>query len=108
MFIPILNSPVLHVISFGASAEKIPSQKQEKQMKNDDEAKYLTGDLTSVDVRVVEILEGLLCLFLGSETNEGKLPTLAIPAQNQDALSFVHNLFKAASYAFSESRSILY
>ena len=53
--------------------------------KIEERGKYFTGDLASVDVRVVVIVEGLLCLFLGSEANESKLPTPAIPAQKQEA-----------------------
>ena len=57
--------------------------KVQKRERKNEKVKYLTGDLASVNVCIVEILEGLLCLFIGPETNESKLPTLTIPVQKQ-------------------------
>jgi hypothetical protein len=54
-----------------------------RRERENEKVKYLTGDLASVNVCIVEILEGLLCLFIGPETNECKLPTLTIPVQKQ-------------------------
>ena len=53
------------------------------EREKNEKVKYLTGDLASVNVCIVEILEGLLCLFIGPETNESKLPTLTIPVQKK-------------------------